>query len=213
MKKNAFLRELCIRLSDLPTQDIKRSLDFYSEMIDDRMEDGLSEEDAVRRIGTPAAAAAQILQELPITTLARARVGGQKSALTIALIIAGSPIWISLLAVAFSLTIAIFAVLFSILAVLFSLFVSLWAVELSFVAGAIAGIVGCPLLIIFHAEVLLGILLLGAGLILAALTIFFYYGAIHGTKGLLFLCGCIMRLYGLIWKFIKFCLIRKETIR
>ena len=75
MTKAQFLSELRQRLSDLPYADQKRSLDYYSEMIDDRVEDGLSEEDAVKRIGSPAAAATQIMQDMPITTLARARMG------------------------------------------------------------------------------------------------------------------------------------------
>ena len=71
MKKEQFLRDLGLRLSSLPYADKKRSLDFYSEMIDDRIEDGISEEEAVKKMGTPAFAAEKILTELPITTLAR----------------------------------------------------------------------------------------------------------------------------------------------
>ncbi len=213
MNKKQFLHELETRLSSLPCTDRKRSLDYYREMIDDRMEDGLSEEEAVQKIGTPAMAAAQIMQELPMITLARARVGGQKSTLAITLIVLSFPLWISLLAVAFSLVVAIFAILFSVLAIFFSLFVSLWAVELSFAAGAIAGLIGCPLAMILEGQVLLGILFLGAALVLAALAIFGYFGALYGTKGLLFLSKCVMKLYELILRFIKFCLIRKETIR
>ena len=213
MKKNEFLRELRIRLSDLPAADLRKSLDYYSEMIDDRMEDGLSEEEAVKKIGTPAMAAAQIMQELPMITLARARVGEDKSALAIILIILGSPLWISLFAVAFSLVIVFFAVLLAILVTFFSLCVAFWAAELCFAAGAIAGLIGCPLTIIFEGRVVLGILFLGAALVFAALAIFGYFGAILGTKGLLFLSKYIMKLYELIFKFIKFCLIRKETIR
>ena len=213
MKKEQFLNDLGLRLACLPYADRRRSLDYYREMIDDRMEDGLSEEEAVQKIGTPAMAATQIMQDLPLTTLARARVGGKKSGLTITLIIMASPIWISLLAVAFSLVISAFAVLFAVLAVFFTLFVSLWAAEIGFTVGAVAGIVGCPFFIIFQGEAALGIFLLGAGFILAALAIFGYYGAIYGTKGLRFLFGFVFKLYGLILKFIKSLLIRKETIR
>ena len=61
MKKEQFLRELGLRLSSLPYADKKRSLDYYSEMIADRMEDGLAEEEAVKKMGTPAFAAEKIL--------------------------------------------------------------------------------------------------------------------------------------------------------
>ena len=141
MKKEQFLRELSLRLSSLPYADKKRSLDYYSEMIDDRMEDGISEEEAVKKIGTPALAAEKILTELPITTLARARVCGSKSAFSIVMIILASPIWISLLAAAFSIVVSVFAALFSILAVIFSLIITLWALEAAFALGGAAGII------------------------------------------------------------------------
>lgn len=212
MKKSEFLHELSLRLKALPALDIKRSVDYYCEMIDDRMEDGLPEEKAVEKIGTPAMAATQIMRELPLITLARARVGKNKSALTTTLIILGSPIWIALLAVVFSLVIAFYAIILSVLAVFFSLFVALWAIEISFAAGAIAGLIGCPLSIFIEGEVFVGLMFLGAALILAALSIFGYFCAIYGTKGLFLLSKGVSKTYKLIFKFIKFCLIRKETI-
>ena len=60
---------------------------------------------------------------------------------------------------------------------------------------------------------LLGLLLCGAGLLLFGLAVFGYYAAIHGTKGLICLCGYIIKAYKGICRFIKFCLIRKESIR
>ena len=39
MKKNEFLAELRGRLAGLSEADLNRSLDYYAEMIDDRMED------------------------------------------------------------------------------------------------------------------------------------------------------------------------------
>ena len=47
MTKQAFLAALGERLVGLPQKDIEERLTFYSEMIDDRMEEGLSEEEAV----------------------------------------------------------------------------------------------------------------------------------------------------------------------
>ena len=51
MKKQEFLDELKKALWALPEADQKNSLEYYAEMIDDRMEDGLSEEEAVAAIG------------------------------------------------------------------------------------------------------------------------------------------------------------------
>ena len=213
MTKAQFLSELRQRLSDLPYADQKRSLDYYSEMIDDRVEDGLSEEDAVKKIGSPAAAATQIMQDMPITTLARARMGRSHSSFVTVLIILSSPIWISLLAVYFSLIVTAIAVLFSLLAVLISLIVTFWAVEFSFAVCALGGTAAGILSIVMEQNILTGLLLLGAALILFALTVFGYYAARCLTKGLILLCGWILKAYKLIFRFIKFTLIRKEAIR
>ncbi len=47
MKKEEFLNELTGRLSELPPQEREKSLSYFSEMIDDRMEEGMKEEEAV----------------------------------------------------------------------------------------------------------------------------------------------------------------------
>ena len=54
--------ELREELMGLPQDEIEERLDFYSEMIEDRMEEGLSEEVAVAEIGIPAEIAAQITE-------------------------------------------------------------------------------------------------------------------------------------------------------
>ena len=51
MSKQEFLALLREGLSGLPREDAEERLAFYGEMIDDLMEDGMTEEDAVARIG------------------------------------------------------------------------------------------------------------------------------------------------------------------
>ena len=53
MNKQQFLDALKKELCGLSQDDIQESLDFYSEMIDDHIEEGLSEEEAVASIGHP----------------------------------------------------------------------------------------------------------------------------------------------------------------
>ena len=53
MTKQDFLCALQKRLSGLPMRELEERLGFYGEMIDDRMEDGLSEADAVDNARTP----------------------------------------------------------------------------------------------------------------------------------------------------------------
>lgn len=47
MNKQEFFVQLCRSLSGLPQTDIEERLTFYGEMLDERIEDVLSEEEAV----------------------------------------------------------------------------------------------------------------------------------------------------------------------
>ena len=71
MNRKEFLNEVERRLHGLPAEDISKALDYFGEMIDDRTEDGMSEEEAVAEIGTAQEAAEGILMELPFQALAR----------------------------------------------------------------------------------------------------------------------------------------------
>jgi uncharacterized membrane protein len=62
MNKQDFLAQLKESLASLPANDAEERLCFYSEMIDDRMEDGLSEGEAILSIGSVPEIAAQILR-------------------------------------------------------------------------------------------------------------------------------------------------------
>ncbi len=68
MTKLEFLATLEKALAGLPKEDCKRIVDYYCEMIDDRMEDGFSEEDAVKAAGTLEEIAQQAAQEAPAGT-------------------------------------------------------------------------------------------------------------------------------------------------
>ena len=47
MKKQEFIEEIKLRMEGLPEEEVNRSIDYYSEMIEDRIEDGMEEEEAV----------------------------------------------------------------------------------------------------------------------------------------------------------------------
>jgi uncharacterized membrane protein len=51
MTKQEFIDALRHKMAGLPKDDIEDRVAFYTEMIDDRVEDGLSEEQAVAEIG------------------------------------------------------------------------------------------------------------------------------------------------------------------
>ena len=65
MNKFEFITALRAKLWSIPEEDRQRSVDYYSEMIDDRMEDGLSEEAAVAAIGDLDEIVKNILAETP----------------------------------------------------------------------------------------------------------------------------------------------------
>ena len=73
MNKQDFLAELRKGLSGLPQDDIEERLTFYSEMLDDRIEEGLSEEEAVSAAGTIDEIVAQTIADISLPKIARER--------------------------------------------------------------------------------------------------------------------------------------------
>ena len=65
MNKTEFLDALRHALGKLPSYEVEQSIAFYAEMIDDRIEDGMSEQEAVAALGSVHAIAAQIVAETP----------------------------------------------------------------------------------------------------------------------------------------------------
>ena len=60
MKKREFLGVLQRELYNLPQNELEEQLAFYSEMIDDGIEEGLTEDDAVAKIGSVSEILSQI---------------------------------------------------------------------------------------------------------------------------------------------------------
>jgi uncharacterized membrane protein len=116
MTKREFLSELKHLISELDDKDVNRYIEYYSEIIDDRIEDGALEEDAVSALGSPIVIAEQILKDNGIETPFKDSYKGsnfkldKRDPLTITLIIASFPIWFSLLAGVFSIAVAIFSI-------------------------------------------------------------------------------------------------------
>ena len=181
MNKQEFLGVLRKGLSFLQDDEAEERLSFYREMIDDRVEEGLTEEEAVREIGTPDEILARILVDMPSVKAEQKKSKPERRLRwwEILLLILGSPIWLSLL-------LAAAAVALSLYAVLWSLVVSLWAVEISLWGAALGTVVGGMGMAIFG-YVTAGLAMLGAGLICAGLSVFLFFGCIAATKGTLLL--------------------------
>lgn len=181
MDKIDFLSALQSSLSGLPQDDIERSIDFYNEMIDDMTEDGMNEEEAVAAIGNLEDIVTQIITEIPLTKLVKEKIKTRKKlgAFEITLIILGFPIWLSLF-------IAAFAVIISLYISAWTVIISLWAAFASVCAGAFGG-VASGILFTCLRNPLVGIALIGAGIFLAGLSIFMFFGCRETTRGIILL--------------------------
>ena len=113
MTKKDFLATLRKKLRALPMSEVRERLGFYSEIIDDKMEEGLSECEAVADVGDIDEIAEQILAEVEIPIK---KSKAHASPWQIALLIIGSPVW--------------FPILLSVYAVMWSVVITLWAIEL-----------------------------------------------------------------------------------
>ena len=121
MNKKQFLKELETALGSAPAVDREKTIDFYSELIDDIVEEGLTEEEAVAGLGKIDDIAKDAVNEIPVTAFVKDKVKKRKiTPLTIVLIIMASPIWAP--------------VLLSAAAVVFSIYITVWAVIAAFFA-------------------------------------------------------------------------------
>lgn len=181
MTKQEFLCCLHDGLNGLPPQDVEERVAFYGEMIDDRMEDGLSEEEAVVEIGNADEIVAQIIADTPLVKLVKEKIKPNRTlkAWEIVLLVLGAPVWGSLL-------IAAFAVLLSICAALWSVIVAVWASFAAVVGAAFGGIVG-GIGLALGGHMLTGVALIAGGLVCAGLSVFLCFGCRAATKGMAWL--------------------------
>lgn len=188
MNKQQFLAAIRERISGLPQKDIEESLDFYAEMIDDRVEEGMTEEQAVAAMGSVEEITAQILMDTPLPKLVKATIRPSRGlrAWEIVLLILGAPVWLPLL-------LAAVIVLLSVYVVLWSVVVSLYASDLCMAAGALTGIVGAVELLLTGNPVQ-ALLFLGAGFVCAGLAILCFFAFNQVTKGVIFLGRQMIRL-------------------
>ena len=188
MKRVEFLEALKARLWALPEADIQCSLDYYSEMIDDRMEDGLTEEEAVAAIGNLEEIVQQILGETPRPPVVVEPAKKEKPAKDntkiwlIILLILGSPVLISLAASAAATVLSVYVSLWTVVIVLYAGFLALAVSSVGCIVGSffmVGGIAG-------------GIVAWGAALVCAGLAILLLLLANLAAKGM-------VKLTKLVW--------------
>ena len=179
MKKDEFLIKLTVGLSNLPQSEVEGRILFYSEMLYDKMEEGMTEEDAVASLGTIESIVDQIIADIPLSALIKNRIKRKSDkklpTWAIVLLAVGSPIWLALIIAAFAVAISLYAVIWAVVG-------SLWALPVAFSAGAILGV------FTFFYCVCIGkfataFMLLGAGIVCVGLAILSFYACIYITKG------------------------------
>ena len=160
----------------LSSKEVYKTLNFFKEIIDDRVDEGLSEEEAVSQLGNIDDIVGQILDEHNIKKRQKKLVWRfipQKtpSAANIIIAILLFPIWITI----FSLVASFFLVFISLI---FSLVVSV----IAFFVGGIALILKAPFYIIYEKNIAYCLDTLGFGFIITGIGLIGIYYLLKSLK-------------------------------
>jgi uncharacterized membrane protein len=183
MTREEFCEGLRQELDGLPQREIDQTIHYYTEIIADRMEEGMTEEQAVAVMEPMHVIARRMKADFRPNTPPRRGIGGWQ----IALIILGFPVWFPLLVVGAVLTVTAFALVWV-------LVLCLWAVCLALFVWGVAVILS---LILGGGSTALPLGQIGAGMAAMGLSIFVFYGARGAMHPALHMTG---RLAGSVWK-------------
>ena len=186
MNKQEFLQKLRLKLSSLPKVEVEERINFYSEMIDDKIEEGILEEQAVLSVGSIDKIFSEAVSDISFSKLAKEKIKSKRRLKNweIILLIVGSPIWLALL-------ISFFAVIFSLYVSVWAIIVSLWASFASLVACSVCGaLYGVILGFVSNKTICFAII--GASFVLAGIAVLFFFGCKIVTEGVILLTKKIM---------------------
>ena len=159
MNKKEFLRSLSDALRGMPRAERARSLEYCAEMIQDHMEEGVSEEEAVARLGSADEIARQILEGGAV----QAKQGRRAPVWMIVLIVLGFPVWLALLFAFLAVVLAAYIVAWSLIAALYAVLLGMSVCGPCGALGLVAEIV--------KGNFALAVLLLGGGCALLGLAL------------------------------------------
>jgi len=166
MNKAQFLSAIQMKIQGLPQSDIEKSLDYYAEMLDDRIEEGMTEEQAVSALGSVDEIVTQILTDIPLPRLVQEKVRPQRAG-EIILLILGSPVWLPLVLTGIALFLTAYLVLWTAVAVLYTL-------DFSALLCGIAGVFSIfPFAL--SGNLLQGVFLVGVGLVAIGIGLLFLF--------------------------------------
>lgn len=197
MSKEAYLNQLRQKLTEHDIPNVDQMIDFYAEMIDDRMEDGMTEEEAVSSMENIDSIVSQAMADRPIAELVtasfrdsheRAKEKGHGT-LWVVLAIIGFPVW-------FPLLVAFFAVILAFFAVLWAVVIALFAVEFSFGIASAACFIGGFAVLFGWIPFVTTLASWGCALILAGLFLLLW-------KPIVALSGKVIRLIKVVFRKMK----------
>ncbi len=199
MNKQEFLNQLRLGLRGLPQEDIEERINFYSEMIDDRIEEGLSEAEAVKEIGPVGDVVSQILSDTPLRKIVKEKIKPKSPInpwIVVALIL-GSPLW-------FPLLIAVIAIVLSAYIVVWSVIISFWAVFVTLVASWL-GVIVSAVYSLISGRILAALAMIAIALLSAGAAIIMFFVCLGATRGVIWVTKKIVVGF-------KHMLIGKETV-
>lgn len=186
MNRQQFFITLQQELHPLPAGEREKVIFYYREIIDDSMEEGLTEEEAVARLGNMD----DLVREIFISIDERRKASipaGRKVRISILLAL-GFPLWGSVLLVVLSLVLVAF--ILALLPVIL-----LGSFTLTFFVGGIWAIVGSPF-VILGITVSSGIAQLGIGIAALGLSVLSAVALGFTLKGVKTACRAL-------WRFVK----------
>ncbi|MEA4833466.1 MAG: DUF1700 domain-containing protein [Oscillospiraceae bacterium] len=169
MRKDEFIKALKRALFRLKKTERDRYLAYYSELIDDKIESGMNEAEAIGEF----ASISNIKESIMSDALERGMIKPKHNPLTIILLILGSPLWLAFVLALFSLIIALYVVVWAVI-------ISICAIELSFIAVCIGSVVF--FIVNMASNSAFALLILGSGLICAAISVLIFVPIIKLIK-------------------------------
>ncbi len=175
MTKTMFLKRLETALSKLSDDDIYGSIDYYTELIDERIESGMSEEAAVADLGDPEKIAKEIMLGMSFRQIIKSKCKKihKLPVWEIVLMILGLPILLILAVSALVIVISIYASLWAIWA-------SVWVTDIALAITGIASFI--PFVTSLVSAPAAALLALGIGLTSLGISVPLFAGCVKLTS-------------------------------
>lgn len=168
MTKGEFLNALREATGHLPPAEAEKAISYYSEIIEDLIEDGLTAEQAVLSLGSMEKIVNAVEEEVPLGQVVSDRIRRSKkesksSLIWIILAICGAPVWLPVLT---SVLMVVLTFYFTVWILIFALFAVVFSLAIAGLAGIAGGVFQ---IVISNAPA--GIFIIGGALVCAGLAI------------------------------------------